>query len=257
MSSDKEAPKARAAQREPLAPKSWEMPDAFRQRLGDEAGRQRAMVADGHLLLVLHTPPKPGESERDARVFWRQPDGGWKPSGSHGETCVGELLGEYNKLLKEIESAETDANNAETYFNVLTQLNPLTRSIKNAYATLQTAREQMPQARDLILLRDRAYAVRRRAELLQESAKNTLDFVIARRVEEQAAEARQQTRAAHRLNVLAALFFPILTISSILSTGLDHGLGDLDKQYAPFPLRILLGVGLALGAGLMAITLRR
>ena len=40
-------------------PKSWEIPDAIRNRLGREAGPQRAMLEEGHLLVIAHRMPGP------------------------------------------------------------------------------------------------------------------------------------------------------------------------------------------------------
>lgn len=34
-------------------PPTWKVPDLFRSRLGESAGRQRAMASEGHLLIVL------------------------------------------------------------------------------------------------------------------------------------------------------------------------------------------------------------
>ena len=222
---------------EPLLPKAWELPAEFRGRLGDEAGRQRAMVAEDQLLLILHAPPTPGQATRVGRVYWRDNSGAWKPAGlKHGETAVGELLSEYELAFQEIETLEQNADSAHDYFGLLTRLNPLVRSIHNAYDAIQSARKELPQARELILLRDRAYALSRRGDLLQADAKSTLDFIIARRSEEQADAARQQTRSAHRLNILAALFFPIVTIMSILGADLSHGLESWDAAQAPLPL---------------------
>ena len=65
-----------------VLPPSWEVPAQFRERLGERVGRQRAMMADGHLLLVLHRPPKKDEVERFPRLFWRKPDGTWLLRGS-------------------------------------------------------------------------------------------------------------------------------------------------------------------------------
>ena len=45
-----------------VLPYDWDVPEVFRKRLGEGAGRQRCMTADGHLLLVLHQPPTPGVS---------------------------------------------------------------------------------------------------------------------------------------------------------------------------------------------------
>lgn len=252
------APSQIAAAREPILPKGWTLPEAFRRRMGDEAGRQRAMVAEGHLLLVLHTPPRPEEVARAGRVYWRNDEGAWKPAGiKHGGFAVGELLGEYERALDEIDAAVDHADTAQEAFGVLTRLNPLVRAAHNAYHALQDARQHLPEARELILLRDRAYAMSRRADLLQTDAKNALEFVIARRSEEQADSARRQSRAAHRLNVLAALFFPIVTLTSILGTNLGHGLESLDQLHSPLPLLIVLGVGLLLGMILTSMVTRQ
>ena len=37
-----------------ILPATWQVPRVFRERLGVKVGRQRAMVADGHLLLDNH-----------------------------------------------------------------------------------------------------------------------------------------------------------------------------------------------------------
>ena len=63
-----------------ILPPTWDVPAEFRERLGEKVGRQRAMLADGHLLLVLHRPPKGNDPERTGRVFWRKPDGAWQSS---------------------------------------------------------------------------------------------------------------------------------------------------------------------------------
>ncbi len=50
-------------------PSSWQLPEEIRQRFGlKSAGKQRAMLADGHLLLVLHRAPRKGETTRDKEV---------------------------------------------------------------------------------------------------------------------------------------------------------------------------------------------
>ena len=65
------------SEKKTMLPTSWEVPQVFRDRLGSRVGRQRAMVAEGHLLLVLHAPPAPDQDEREGRFFWRKPDGTW------------------------------------------------------------------------------------------------------------------------------------------------------------------------------------
>ncbi|CAD7694847.1 unnamed protein product [Ostreobium quekettii] len=242
-----------------LIPQQWALPEAIRNRLGDEVGRQRAMVHDGHLLLVLHAPPAPDQDAREGRFFWRAPTGEWRPQAlHHGETAIGELIDEYDKLLDRIDADEDVAQSAAAYFDLLTLLNPLVRASHNLHQTLQQAREELPDVRQLILLRDRAYGTARRAELLQADARNTLDFVIARRAEEQADSSRRQARAAHRLNVLAALTFPLLTLCAVFGANLEHGLEQWDAAAtAPTPMLAVVGAGLLLGAVLVGYVTRK
>ncbi|MEM8863932.1 MAG: CorA family divalent cation transporter [Planctomycetota bacterium] len=242
---------------EPLLPPGWEVPQDFRDRMGDEAGKQRLMQADGHLLLVLHAPPAAGQTIRYGKTFWRNPEGAWKPVAmAHHEHPVGELLDQYEATIDALDQKEEDAHGARDYFQLLTALGPLLRSCHNLYAVLKEARQAVKQDRGLILLRDRAYALNRRAELLQQDAKNTLDFVIARRAEEQAKAARGQAKAAHRLNVLAALFFPIATLTAVFGMNFRHGLEAYDASSAPWPMLGVLGGGLVLGALLTAFVTR-
>jgi hypothetical protein len=64
-----------------LLPEVWSVPQEFRDRLGEEVGRQRAMLADGHVLLVLHQVPDESDMDRSGRFFWREPDGMWHADG--------------------------------------------------------------------------------------------------------------------------------------------------------------------------------
>ncbi|MEN1681415.1 MAG: CorA family divalent cation transporter [Planctomycetota bacterium] len=251
-------PSQKATVAEPLLPKAWGVPADFRARLGNEAGRQRLMQAEGHLLLVLHAPPAPGQDIRYGKTFWRNAIGEWKPVAmSHNQHPIDELLDEYDRVLDTLDRDQDDAHYAEDYFTLLTALTPLVRSIHNLHAVLHEARQACREDRGLILVRDRAYALSRRAELLQQDAKNTLDFVIARRAEEQAESARGQAKAAHRLNVLAALFFPLATVAGVLGMDLAHGLEGIDQTHAPWPMVGVLTGGLLLGAALAVFVTRR
>lgn len=243
---------------EPLLPKAWQVPTEFRDRLGDEAGKQRIMRADDHLLVVLHAPPQPGQNLRLGKTFWRDPAGAWKPVAlTHTDHPIGELLDAYEAAIDAAELQDDRATTAKEYFEILTALGPLVRASHNVHAVLQDARKAAPQDRQLILLRDRAYGLNRRAELLQQDAKNTLDFVIARQAEEQAQAAARQANAAHRLNVLAALFFPVLTAASVLGMNLRHGLEGLDGANGPLPMLIVLSGGLLLGLILAAFVTKK
>lgn len=237
-----------------LLPASWEVPEVFRERLGDDVGRQRAMAAEGHLLLVMHAPPQPDQDERVGRFFWRKPDGTWMPKGlTHGKLAVGELLDEYEKEIDQIDQAEDIAQTATHHFTLLSALNPLVRATRHVHEVLQEARKAVPKDRQLILLRDRAYELERRAELLYSDSKNALDFAIAKRGEEQAAASERMSVASHRLNLLVAFFFPLATLCAIFGMEIRHG---LDQVEPPGALIGIVGVGLMLGLLLMMFVTR-
>lgn len=226
-------------------PQLWQVPQEFRDRLGKQAGRQRAMLAEGHLLLVLHRPPDPEQVERWGRYFWRKPDGTWTSNElGNGPRALGRHLDEYAELLEKHDQQEAVAADAEDYFAVLEPLAPVHRAARHLYQTLQEARKMVPQDRDLINFRDRAYEIERTAELLYQETRNSLDFTMARRAEEQAESSGRMARSAHRLNLLAAFFFPIATLSAIFGVNLAHG---WEEAAAPLPFLAMLAFGLALG----------
>jgi hypothetical protein len=216
------------------------------------------MAADGHLLLVLHAPPDPDSAVREGRFFWRDPTGRWTPSGSSpAQPGVGDLLAAYEKAIDSLQRGEDVAKSARDYFTLLNHLNPLVRAARHLHKTLQEAREAEPGDRQLILWRDRAYAIERSAELLHNDAKNALDFAVAQRAEEEAESNRRVATAAHRLNVLVAYFFPIATLAAIFGMELRNGLEPWDESHAPLPMLAILGVGLALGVVLTALITRK
>ena len=234
-----------------ILPATWDLPESIKQRLGEKAGRQRAMLEEGHLLLVLHRPPKKNEPERQGRLFWRKPDGTWLASDlAGGAAALGRHLAEYAELIERYDRQEDNAKSVMDYFGILDGISPLHRSIRNLQATLQDAREKVPGDRDLINFRDRAYELERTAELLLTDVRNALEFATARKAEEQAAMTQEMSLATHRLNLLAAFFFPIVTLSALFGSNLPHPLERLPPPYAFFAL---VGIGLVLGAGLLAV----
>jgi Mg2+ and Co2+ transporter CorA len=237
-----------------LLPATWDVPEVFRQRLGAQAGRQRTMVADGHLLLVLHAPPKPGEAARVGRFFWRSPDGKWtsKDLGT-GINALKTHLDEYDDVLSRLDRLEEVASTSEDSFEILEQLTPLHRATRNLHNVLQEARKAYPEYRELINLRDRAYEIERTAELLFNETKNELDYTIARRVEEQAQASQRMAVSAHRLNILAAFFFPIAALTAIFGVNLEHG---WESDSAPFPFLVTIALGLLLGCILTVFVTR-
>jgi len=98
----------------PLLPSNWNVPQEFRDRLGNKVGRQRAMFADGHLLLILHAPPAPDERHRHGRFFWRSPDGTWRSNSlGDGIKSIDKHLEQYLQDLQKLETAEDRAQTAD------------------------------------------------------------------------------------------------------------------------------------------------
>lgn len=211
------------------------------------------MVADGHLLLVLHSPPELDEHDRDGRLFWRLPDGSWKANCP--DSAIKSLHGhlkEYRERIEKLDEQVSAARTADEYFAVVSNLLPLQRAARNLHQALQTARQELSDARDLINFRDAAYEIERMSELLYADAKNELDFLIVCRAEEQAQVSYDMGVSSHRLNLLVAFFFPIATLSSIFGTNLIHG---YEGRHAPWLFLIMLATGLLFGVVLtLAIT---
>ena len=228
-----------------ILPAVWDVPQNFRDRLGQIAGKQRSMSAEDHLLILLHRPPKPEGHERAGRFFWRKPDGSWTSSElGGGPNALKKHLDEYAALIENLEERDDAARNAQDYFSVLNELVPLHRAARNMHQALQQARELVPEDAEVINFRDRSYRIERTAELLYTDTKNSLEFDIAKRAEEQAAASHQMAVSAHRLNVLVAFFFPIATLSAVFGMNLLHG---YEEAPAPMPFLIVLLVGLAVG----------
>jgi hypothetical protein len=208
-----------------VIPETWSVPEKFRQRVGTSAGRQRAMIDAGHLLLILHELPKAGEVERAARLFWRAPSGEWRATGTKGNglNALKEHLQTYRKRVSELDEAIDAANTAAQLYGVLRSLAPLTRAARSMHRALQDAREGIDN-KDIIVLRDAAGDVERTSELLSGDAKNALDYIEAKEAEQQTLLARRTSEAQHRLNMIAALFLPITAVGSMLGMNLTNGL---------------------------------
>jgi hypothetical protein len=225
-----------------MIPRDWNIPEKLRARLGDEVGRQRAMFADEHLLLVLHEPPSPDDPERKGRLFWRSPNDVWDSSAlGGGEQALIKHIKEYTSLIDKLEDQVQKADEANDYFLALRQITPLQRSVRNMTKALQEARGLLPNERELIIARDRANALERACELLHADAVNGLNFTIARQGEAMAKASADLAHAGHRLNLLAALFLPVSAISSIFGMNLHHGLEDISTPLLFWGV-LLLGI---------------
>lgn len=228
-----------------LLPESWAVPQVFRDRLGDEVGRQRVMHADGHLLLVLHRVPGEEDLVRRGRFFWRQPDGTWRchPDGGD-QAALHRHVKEYEDAVRKLEEQEESATGAEDYFAVLRWIVPLCRAARHLHAVLQQARELQPGDRDLITSRDEAGNVERAAELVAADASNGLEYAMAKQAEEHAKNSYAMAISSHRLNRLAAIFFPIATIGAVFGMNVTHG---YETEYAPFLFWALVAGTVILG----------
>lgn len=228
-----------------LLPLTWQVPEEFRERLGDGAGRQRLMVHDGHLLLVLHKPPRSDETSRRGRFFWREPNGEWHSSDlGGGPNSLFKHIAEFQEVFEKLDGVEETAESSVTLGGVIESLTPLRRSVHNLYDVLQESRKEVPDDRQLLNARDRAYDLDRNVELLLDNARNGLEFMIARRAEQQAEEAHKMAVSAHRLNLLVAFFFPIATLAAVMGTNLRHGYEEI---HSPFPFVGMLAIGLVAG----------
>lgn len=230
------------AQRSPV-PSIWTLPDAITQRIGATVGRQRAMAADGHLLLLLHAVPGEEDAERKGVLIWRDPTGTWRGTErGNGPDLVHQLLEQYDAAIDAVEAQAEAADSAHDWFEVIQAVGPLHRAARNLHAALQTARVSLPDVRALIVLRDVADVVERAAELLSEEVEQGLRFALARQAEAQAAAAREMNRSAHRLNALMALCLPLTAVSGMFGMNLQMGI-----QPGPWAFWLAAGSALALG----------
>lgn len=238
----------------PLIPGVWQLPDEFRQRLGTTAGRQRLMQAADNLLLILHEVPEADEVSRRGILYWRDGSGQWRASdGAPGQVALQQHLQRYAKRLEEFDQLEHAAQSANEYSRLLEGLAPIARSVRNLLETLEEARKAVPSDRSLIDHRDRAYELSRWADLMYDDAKNSMDVAVVRRAEEQASASHRMMVSAHRLNVLAALFFPFATLGAIFGTTLTDN-WSWSHSAAPFALFILGGL---ICGGFLAVFISR
>lgn len=215
-------------------PHNWDVPQVFRDRFGTRAGRQRVMHADQHLLIVLHDVPDPEDpSSRNARLFWRKPDGTWRATGS-GATNIAALrahVESFDAAAEALEDKVEKATKARDWFHVLRATAPLMRTSRNLSKTLQEARELAKQDKELIALRDQAQEIERAAELIHGHARDGLDFTVARNAEENAVATQHVIESSHRLNLITATFLPITALGTVLGMNLVHGLETWQKPY--------------------------
>lgn len=228
-----------------IIPPTWNLPSTVSVRLGQSSyGRQRAIFEDGHLLLVLHKPPGPDDRNREGVLFWRSPAGDWQFNrGGPGTGGLKRHVQMVADLEGELTTAYEHAGSISDLFDLMEKLVPLTRFARNMHAAIQTAREAVKGDPFLVELRNQAYEVERNLDLLLEDTRNEIQHRTARKAEEQAALSQAALHASHRLNVLAALFFPLTAVASLFGMNMLHGL----NQNSPQAFWTVAGVSLVLG----------
>jgi hypothetical protein len=228
-----------------IIPPTWAIPEAIRIRLGQTTyGRQRAIFEEGHLLLVLHKPPGPDDRTRDGVLFWRNPAGEWQINrGGSGPGALKRHVQSYveieGKLTQDYEQAVT----TDTLFDLVESLTPLARAANNMHMALQTAREAIKADPFIIEMRDLADEVDRNIGLLHEDVRHAIQHRAAREAEAQSQSAKEALKASHRLNILAALFFPLTAITSLFGMNLTHGL----DEHTPLIFWAVFACGVGLG----------
>lgn len=228
-------------------PHTWQVPEVFRERMGNHAGRQRCMTHAGHLLVILHDLPDPDAPQRrDARLFWRTPDGTWNCSsgGPPGIATVRAHVETFVEAAARLDALGDQAASADDWFRLVHDAGPLLRTARNLHRTLQEARDAAKDDRALITVRDLAGDAERSFELTHAHAKEGLDYTIARRAEEQSRDAQRMLEAAHRLNMIAAVFLPVTAVATLLGMNLPHG---LEHTPSPWTFWAILGLAFVLG----------
>jgi hypothetical protein len=235
-----------------VIPHNWDVPQVFRGRFGTHAGRQRVMTAEGHLLLIVHeVPGREDPTGREARLYWRKPDGTWRSTGSSA-TTIAALRAHVEEVAVVVDAMEAragTARRASDWFALLHDSAPLLRVARGLSATLQEARDLAKTDRELISLRDTSQEIERDVDLIHGHARAGLDFAIAKAAEDSAASSQYVSEAGHRLNLIAATFLPISAFGSLLGMHLVSG---FETAYAPWAFWCVAGVALVLGLAVRA-----
>lgn len=224
---------------------NWELPKEIERRLGENTyGRQRAIYEADHLLIILHTPPKGEEAERECVLFLRSPDGTYLCNGfTGGEGRLRHLLADYDELYDKYNAQYEKCSSPTDLFELMKALAPLNRATTNLHNAMQSARSFIEGDAFLIAMRDEAYEISRNFELLIGDAKLALDYQIAENTEQEAARSEEMAVAQHKLNVLAAVTFPLMAMATLLGMNLVHGY----ENRSPSLFWLVVGVGFVVG----------
>ncbi|MAG94219.1 MAG: hypothetical protein CMJ48_10765 [Planctomycetaceae bacterium] len=204
---------------------AWALPESIERRLGPNTyGRQRIIHEDLELLIILHAVPRSDDGHVEHAVFWVRPDGEVEFNGRpNGARELRLLVQSYEQAFEELEGRYERASSSHALFQIIEELAPITRACKNMSITLQAAREAMRENGLILEMRDATAELQRGYELLLGDTKVGLEYRIARTAEKQATKAAEAVDAQHRLNILAAIFFPLTAVATIFGMNLQHG----------------------------------
>ena len=149
----------------------------------------------------------------------------------------------YSEIEASLTQAYEKAVTTDALFDLLEALTPLARAAKNMHRALQSARESLGGDSFIIEMRDLADEADRNLDLLLEDVQHALQYRAAREAESQAQSSKEALKASHRLNILAALFFPLTAISSLFGMNLQHGL----NERSPLIFWLVFVAGVSLG----------
>lgn len=225
-------------------PKTWDLPEAIRKRLGATVGRQRLMNEDGHLLLLLHLVPRAEDDEvRTAAAFWRNPEGEWKsaPIGG-GLAGLDAHLAAYHAAIQQLDEEVEAAKTPREFFGIMRRVHPLQRATRHLSEVLQTTRQALPDDTRIISKRDQAADLARGIDLIADDAKAGMDFTMAESASQQAQAAQVANREARRLNRLAAFFFPLATLVAVFGMNPPEDIYNKPAFWAVLAAGVLLGL---------------
>lgn len=231
-------------ERTAFVPKTWQLPDAIRKRLGSSVGRQRLMDEDGHLLLILHQVPKSEDDEvRNAALIWRNPAGEWKSHPTSGGLAGLEAhLASYRKAIHQLDEDVEAAQTPREYFDVMRRMHPVQRSTRSMAEVLQAARQALPDDSRMINMRDQAADLERGIELVAADARAGMEFTMAESASQQAQSAMEASLEARRLNRLVAIFFPLATLAAVLGMNSPHEVVRYPSFWNVLVIGTLLGL---------------
>ena len=127
-------------------PKTWDLPFEIRRQLSGRGGRQRALAADNHLMIVVHQVPPARSIPGETVYFWRDRDQQWHFSERGGGfSALVKLVQEYDDRITRLEEKIADAKDSLTRFRVLDLVTPILRSARNLNDALQKAWELSEQ----------------------------------------------------------------------------------------------------------------